>query len=82
MAGNFALCKTVRKAICVFPIPVTGHLSGQRCARRNATTCASSGSFRTKADLPVVTLRTTLYRLIIQGYYKRMHELQVKYVNA
>ncbi|XP_072541147.1 sterol 26-hydroxylase, mitochondrial-like isoform X1 [Salminus brasiliensis] len=42
----------------------------------------ASGSgqcIRTEADLPVVTLSTLVHGLIFQGYYSRIHELQLHY---
>ncbi|KAK3569023.1 hypothetical protein QTP86_021576 [Hemibagrus guttatus] len=77
MAGRLALCRTETKAIHVFLRPITASLGIQRSAGGNSVASVPSGSIRTKADLPEVSLPTVLYRLVIQGYYNRMHELQL-----
>ncbi|XP_058248817.1 sterol 26-hydroxylase, mitochondrial-like [Hemibagrus wyckioides] len=77
MAGRLALCRTETKAIHVFLHPITASLGIQRSAGGNSTASVPSGSIRTEADLPEVTFPTMLYRLVIQGYYNHMHELQL-----
>ncbi|GAA6078334.1 sterol 26-hydroxylase, mitochondrial-like isoform X1, partial [Tachysurus ichikawai] len=77
MAGRLALCRTETKGVFVFLRPITSSLGIQRSAGGNSSASVPSRGIRTKADLPEVTLPTILYRLIIQGYYNRMHELQL-----
>ncbi|XP_060732792.1 sterol 26-hydroxylase, mitochondrial-like isoform X2 [Tachysurus vachellii] len=77
MAGCLALCKTETKGVFVFLRPITSSLGIQRRAGGNSSASVRSESIKTEADLPEVTLPTILYRLIIQGYYNRMHELQL-----
>lgn len=38
----------------------------------------SQDKIRTEDDLPRIKTREMLYRLYVQGYYKRLHELQVQ----
>ncbi|KAI5107332.1 hypothetical protein C0J45_2970 [Silurus meridionalis] len=77
MAGHVALRSVDTAVFQVFLRSTTAHLEFKRNAGRNATTSVPPGSFRTEADLPVITLPTMLYRLIFKGYYNRMHELQL-----
>ncbi|XP_036425095.1 sterol 26-hydroxylase, mitochondrial-like [Colossoma macropomum] len=58
--------------------PTAVSLDLRRGAGENAAAVQGiPGNIRTQADLPVVTLPTVLYRLIIKGYYNRMHEMQL-----
>ncbi|KAI5628093.1 sterol 26-hydroxylase, mitochondrial [Silurus asotus] len=77
MAGCVALRSVDTAVFRVFLRSTTASLEFKRNAGENATTSVSPGSFRTDADLPVITLPTMLYRLIFKGYYNRMHELQL-----
>ncbi|XP_058248816.1 sterol 26-hydroxylase, mitochondrial-like [Hemibagrus wyckioides] len=77
MAGRLALRSAEAPAFCVFLRSTTTSLDLKRDAGGNATASAPPGSIRTEANLPEVSLPTVLYRLIIQGYYNNMHELQL-----
>ncbi|TSK92909.1 Sterol 26-hydroxylase, mitochondrial [Bagarius yarrelli] len=77
MAGRLSWCGTGTKSINVFLKPLTASWGVQRSAGGNAAASVSSGSLRTDTDLPRVTLPKVLYRLFIQGYYNRVHEMQL-----
>ncbi|XP_060732793.1 sterol 26-hydroxylase, mitochondrial-like [Tachysurus vachellii] len=77
MAGRLALRSAEAPAFRVFLRSTTTSLDLKRNAGENATSSLPPGSIRTEADLPVVSLPKVLYRLIFQGYYNRMHELQL-----
>ncbi|XP_062862055.1 sterol 26-hydroxylase, mitochondrial-like isoform X2 [Trichomycterus rosablanca] len=81
MAGRLALCsagKTVRVRGFIRPTTTTFSLDIKRNTGGNAgDPPVPPGSVRSEAVLPEITLPKMLYRLIFQGYYNRMHELQL-----
>lgn len=74
MAGRLALLSAGKPVLLR---STTASLDLKRSTGENATASVRSGSIRTEADLPVVTLPKVLFRLVVQRYYNRMHELQL-----
>ncbi|XP_053351970.1 sterol 26-hydroxylase, mitochondrial-like [Clarias gariepinus] len=80
MAGRFVLFSAETTPLRVFIRSTTVNLDLKRSASGNVQASKASSnprSIKTEADLPEVTLPTTLYRLIFKGYYNRIHELQL-----
>ncbi|XP_036401365.1 sterol 26-hydroxylase, mitochondrial-like [Megalops cyprinoides] len=61
--------------------PVKGVFAGWRktgtSASASVSVPANQGKFRNEDDLPCIGSLQLLYRVVFQGYLKRMHELQV-----
>lgn len=79
MAEHLALHSVRTMAVRMLLRPTTASLNIRRMAGGNATASVSPGHLRTKADLSELSLSTIMYRMIFQGFYNRMHELQVQY---
>ncbi|XP_053351972.1 sterol 26-hydroxylase, mitochondrial-like [Clarias gariepinus] len=77
MAGRLVLRSVETTALPVFLRSTTFNLDLKRSANGNTTASVPPARIKTEADLPEVSLPTTLYRWIFKGYYKRLHELQL-----
>ncbi|XP_017325369.1 sterol 26-hydroxylase, mitochondrial [Ictalurus punctatus] len=77
MAEHLALHSVRTMAVRMLLRPTTASLNIRRMAGGNATASVSPGHLRTKADLSELSLSTIMYRMIFQGFYNRMHELQL-----
>ncbi|XP_076858551.1 sterol 26-hydroxylase, mitochondrial isoform X2 [Brachyhypopomus gauderio] len=81
MAGRLALFSAGATAARLHLRPATACLGLSRGAGSSTAAPhpvrASPGNLRTQDDLPEVTLSTLLYRMIVKGYYNRLHELQL-----
>lgn len=82
MAAWLCMCVMQRNVIWLLPCPIS---TARICSRGVGSTSSASRTLsafrdkpRTVDDLPHVSFLELLYRLVFQGFYNRMHELQVR----